>query len=73
MALWWSIDQGLDGPTKKACLVVGLSKPMDEPVAKCGNCERELRELNISRLYVEWVLQNTKIPLFFLTTSPAPL
>jgi hypothetical protein len=49
----WSTGLGFDGPTKKACLVVGLSRLMDKPVAKCGSCERELRESNISRLYVE--------------------
>src|SRR2546429_9879654 len=51
----WSTGLGFDGPTKKACPVVGLSRPMDKPAAKCGNCRRELRESNISRLYIEWV------------------
>jgi hypothetical protein len=37
----WSTGLGFDGPTKKACPVVGLSRLMDKPVAKCGNCERE--------------------------------
>ena len=46
---------GFDGPTKKACPAVGLSRPTDKPVAKCGLCERERREPNISRLYVERV------------------
>jgi hypothetical protein len=33
--------------------VLGLSRPMDKLVAKCGLCERELRESNISRLGVQ--------------------
>jgi hypothetical protein len=32
---------GFDGPTKKACPVLGLSKPMGLPIAKRGNCDRE--------------------------------
>jgi hypothetical protein len=44
---------GFDGPLQKACLVVGLSMPVDKPIAKCGNCDRELGESNISRLYVK--------------------
>jgi hypothetical protein len=41
---------------------------LDKPFTKCGNCERES---NISRLYVEMGVQNTKLLSFFSTTSPA--
>jgi hypothetical protein len=34
----WSTGLGFDGPTKKACLVAGLSRPMDKPTAKCHLC-----------------------------------
>src|SRR2546430_1897873 len=37
----WSTGLGFDGLLQKACLVVGLSTPMDKPIAKCGNCDRE--------------------------------
>jgi len=30
-----------------------LSRPMDKPITKCSNYEREPRESNISRLYIE--------------------
>ena len=49
----WSTGLGFDGLLQKACLVVGLSMPVDKPIAKCGNCDRELGESNISRLYVK--------------------
>ena len=32
----WSTGLGFDGPTKKACPVLGLSRPMDKPIAKRG-------------------------------------
>jgi hypothetical protein len=34
---------GFDGLLQKACLVVGLSMPMDKPIAKCRNCEERAR------------------------------
>jgi hypothetical protein len=34
----WSTGLGFDGPTKKACLVAGLSRLMDKPMAKCHLC-----------------------------------
>jgi hypothetical protein len=37
----WSTGLGFDGPTKKACPVLGLSKPMGKPIAKRGNYNRE--------------------------------
>jgi hypothetical protein len=37
----WSTGLGFDGLLQKACLVVGLSMPMDKPIAKCRNCDRE--------------------------------
>ena len=37
----WSLGLGFDGLLQKACLVVGLSTPMDKPIAKRGNCDRE--------------------------------
>jgi hypothetical protein len=43
---------------------------LDKPITKCGNCEREPRESNISRLYVEMGVWNTEL-LSFSTTSPA--
>jgi hypothetical protein len=49
----WSTGLGFDGLLQKACLVVGLSMPVDKPIVKCGNCDRELGESNISRLYVK--------------------
>jgi hypothetical protein len=49
----WSTGLDFDRPTQKACPAVGLSRPMDKPVAKCGLCERERREPNVGRLYVE--------------------
>ena len=70
--LQWSTGLGFDGPTKKACPVVGLSRPMDKPAAKCGNCRRELRESNISRLYIEWVYRIQISPLLLNNLAGAP-
>ena len=47
----WPTGLGFDGLLQKACLVVGLSLPVDKPIAKCGICDRELGESNISTLY----------------------
>jgi hypothetical protein len=47
---------------------LGLSRPMDKPVAKCSLCERELRKPNISRSYVEWVYRIQK----FSSSSQQP-
>jgi hypothetical protein len=53
----WGLGLGLglgfDGLLQKADPVLGLSIGLDKHIAKCGNCEREPRESNISRLYVE--------------------
>jgi hypothetical protein len=37
----WSTGLGFDGLLQKACPVVGLSRLMDKPIAKCGICDRE--------------------------------
>jgi hypothetical protein len=39
----WSTGLGFDRPTKKACLVAGLSRPMDKSIAKCGICDKRAR------------------------------
>jgi len=71
-AAQWSTGLGFDGPTKKVFPVVGLSRPMDKPAAKCGNCRRELRESNISRLYIERVYRIQISPLLLNHLAGAP-
>ena len=45
----WSLGLGFDGLLQKAGPDLGLSMGLDKPITKCGNCEREPRESNISR------------------------